>query len=101
MPIGLSLIQMFKKSGKFKKQNKKFGPNILQKDEEMKNKFLLPCWFKIIAYILSLMIIGVSIFFIIIKGINMGNDNVKKWVASVFISLASSILIIQPVQVFF
>ncbi len=59
----------------------------------------LPWWCKIIAYGLSYLFAGISIFFIILKGISFGNDSCTKWLTSVLISLFSSVLITQPIQV--
>jgi len=60
----------------------------------------LPWWCKIIAYGLSYLFAGISIFFIILKGISFGNDSCTKWLTSVLISLFSSVLITQSIQVF-
>ena len=49
---------------------------------------------------LSFSIAFVSIFFIIIQGISLGDDKVKKWLSSMFISVFTSVFIMQPIQVF-
>jgi hypothetical protein len=64
-----------------------------------KRNFMFPWWFKIIAYILSLFMISVSIFFIIIKGITFGNEKCAKWLTSIVVSLFTSVFLTQPIQV--
>ena len=59
----------------------------------------LPWWCKIIAYILSAIFMTVCIFFIIIQGINLGDEKVKKWLTSFITSILSSILLTQPVKI--
>ena len=56
-------------------------------------------WFKFFAYVLSYAFIGVSIFFIIVKGIEFGNDKVQKWLATILMSFLTSVLLTQPLQV--
>lgn len=63
-----------------------------------KKKFKFPWWFKIIIYLICLIMAAVSIFFIIIKGIMFGNEKVQKWITSLFISFLSSIFLTQPVK---
>ena len=67
--------------------------------EKIKNFSLsFPWWFKIIAYILSLVFIIVSIFFIIVRGIEFGDEKVKKWITSLLVSFLTSVLLTQPIQ---
>jgi polycystin 1L2 len=76
---------------------------IKSKDTGLKKKkreFKFPWWFKIIAYILSFSFAGVSLFFVVIKGIEFGQDKVTKWLSSLIISFLSSVLLTQPLQVF-
>ena len=58
-----------------------------------------PWWFKIFAYLLSMVFAGVSLFFVIIKGIEFGDEKATKWLTSLIISFLSSILLTQPLQV--
>jgi ABC-type multidrug transport system fused ATPase/permease subunit len=68
--------------------------------ERIKTKnFLLPWWFKIIAYILSFVISAVSIFIIISYGITFGDDKVRKWLTSFVSSIIAAILINEPLKV--
>jgi hypothetical protein len=62
-------------------------------------QFTFPWWFKIIAYALSLAIVGVSMFFIIIKGILFGDEKVGKWLTSFLVSVLASAFVTQPLQV--
>lgn len=67
--------------------------------KEKKKTKGLPWWCKIIAYVLSAIFMGVSIFFIIIQGINLGDEKVKKWLTSFLTSILSSILLTQPIKI--
>lgn len=66
----------------------------------MINNYLsFPWWTKLVAYFISFLFASVSVFFIIIKGITFGNDKCTKWLTSIVISLFSSLLVTQPIQV--
>ena len=71
--------------------------------ENKKNKksfeIKFPWWFKIFAYMISFSFAGVSLFFVIIKGIEFGDEKVAKWLTSLIISFLTSILLTQPLQV--
>ena len=58
-----------------------------------------PWWFKFIAYAISFVFALVSLFFVVIKGIEFGDEKVTKWLSSLIISFLSSILLTQPLQV--
>ena len=70
---------------------------------EIKNKRKIPLkfpwWFKFVAYTLSFAFASVSLFFVIIKGIVLGNTQVTKWLTSLIISFITSVLLTQPIQV--
>jgi hypothetical protein len=71
------------------------------KDQNKKKSELkFPWWFKIFAYVLSFSFATVSLFFVIIKGIEFGDEKVQKWLTSLLISFLSSLLLTQPIQVF-
>ena len=72
---------------------------ITKDNKKSRVAFSFPWWFKIVAYLLSFLFSGISIFFIIVKGISFGNDACTKWLTSVIISLFSSIFLTQPLQV--
>ncbi|CAF0973552.1 unnamed protein product, partial [Brachionus calyciflorus] len=69
------------------------------KVKSKKKKLLFPWWMKIFAYILSFMFAFVSLFFTVIKGIEFGDEKVKKWLSSLAISFLTSIFLTQPIQV--
>jgi len=71
----------------------------LTKKTEKKVEFRFPWWFKIIAYLLSFAFAGVSLFFVVIKGIEFGQEKVTKWLTSLIISFLTSVLLTQPLQV--
>jgi hypothetical protein len=73
-------------------------PESKSKDNKKPIKF--PWWFKIIAYILSFIFAFLSLFFIVIKGISFGDEKVNKWLTSILVSFFSSVLLIQPLQVY-
>ena len=110
-PPTLLLVQLFRRSkkrhtrmSKLKKILKNSLPNEkvdnVNDEKKKKSKELkFPWWFKIFAYVLSFVFALVSIFFVLVKGIEFGNEKVTKWITSVIISFISSILITQPIQV--
>ncbi len=122
-PPSLLLMQLFRKSKrrtnelkKIKKKNDEFddikkvsgtnkqssetnGVKTNKKNTDAKKSFALPWWCKIIAYILSFLFVGVSIFFIIVQGITFGDEKVQKWLTSFISSIISSILLTQPIKV--
>lgn len=58
-----------------------------------------PWWCLIIAYILSYFAIGVSILFIIARGIEFGDEKTQKWLTSILTGFFSSIIITEPIKV--
>ncbi|CAF4162103.1 unnamed protein product, partial [Adineta steineri] len=64
-----------------------------------KSQFTFPWWCLFIAYTLSFMIIAVSIFFIIVKGIIFGDLKTQKWLTSVLTGFFSSIILTQPIKI--
>ena len=75
----------------------KTNTNKIEKIREIK----FPWWFKIFAYMLSFAFAFVSLFFVIIKGIEFGDEKVQKWLTSLLTSFFSSIFLTQPIQVIF
>ena len=104
-PPSLIIIQLFRRSKKRQKKSAKVKnfqthrTNYIYKNRAKVSKILFPWWSKIIAYILSLVICSVSIFFIIVKGITFGNEKVNKWLTSFLISILTSFFITQPFQI--
>ena len=64
-----------------------------------KTHFYFPWWFKILAYILSFALMGLSTFFVFVKGVELGNDGVFSWLRSVILSVIASIFLTSPVKV--
>ena len=81
-------------------ERKKSKANSKDNKNKKKNPFSFPWWFKIIAYMLSFIFAAVSAFFIVVKGISFGNERSTKWLTSVVISLFTSVMVTQPLQVF-
>ncbi len=81
-------------------QNKRMNKYIVKNNEnvKIKRKFKFPWWFKIIIYLICLIISVASIFFIIVQGISFGDEKVEKWISSLLISFLSSIFLTQPVK---
>ncbi len=64
-------------------------------------KWSMPWWYKIIAYLLSFIFALVSIFFIIVKAITLGNFKTTKWLITVIIGIVSENIFIEPIKVCF
>uniref|UniRef100_T1ISY4 PLAT domain-containing protein n=1 Tax=Strigamia maritima TaxID=126957 RepID=T1ISY4_STRMM len=62
--------------------------------------FTLPWWFRLIAWILCIGIIGATVFFLWAYGIQFGATKTKKWLTALVISFVSSVFITQPIKVF-
>ncbi|CAF1416666.1 unnamed protein product [Rotaria sordida] len=56
-------------------------------------------WCLFIAYGLSFIIIAISIFFIIARGIEFGDLKTRKWLTSVLTGIFSSILLTEPIKI--
>ncbi|CAF0802441.1 unnamed protein product [Adineta steineri] len=78
-------------------------PHTDSKDKNLnknkKKQFTFPWWCLFIAYTFSFMIIAVSMFFIIVKGIIFGDLKTQKWLTSVFTGFFSSIILTQPIKI--
>ena len=61
--------------------------------------WVFPWWCLFIAYGLSAVMAVVSIFFIIVRGIEFGDLKCQKWLTSLLSSFFSSILVVQPLKV--
>ena len=94
------LVQLFKR---IKRRNTRLSQirKILKRKETTKKPFQLkfPWWFKIFAYALSFVFANVSLFFVIVKGIEFGEEKVYKWLSSLIVGFFSSIFLTQPLQV--
>ena len=58
-----------------------------------------PWWCLFIAYIFSFLTILVSIFFIIVRGIEFGDLKTQKWLTSILTGFFSSVLLTQPIKI--
>ncbi|CAF1263903.1 unnamed protein product [Adineta steineri] len=67
--------------------------------KKKKSSITFPWWCLFIAYSLSLIIIGVSIFFIIIRGIEFGDVKTQQWLTSVLTGFFSSVIFTQPIKI--
>ena len=94
------IIEIFTRSVKTKIKSEPAYNSSLSKKIKKHKKILLPWWFKIIAYIISLLVIGISILLILLKGFTMGNEKVKIWLGSVLTSLFFSVILMQPIKVY-
>ena len=63
------------------------------------SKFALPFWCSYIGWILTIMCILVSVFFLWAFGIIFGNDVVYKWLTAFLISFFTSFFIFEPIKV--
>jgi hypothetical protein len=68
-------------------------------ESKKKSPMLFPWWCLFIAYAFSYLLIGISIVFIIARGIEFGQTTTEKWLTSMITSLFSSILLSQPIKV--
>jgi hypothetical protein len=60
-----------------------------------------PWWFIFIAYGLCAILVGLSIIFLIARGIEFGDLKTQKWLTSILTGFFSSIFLIQPLKVKF
>ena len=62
-------------------------------------EYKFPWWFKLVAYALSYTFACVSLLFVIVKGIEFGDEKATKWLTSLIVSFFSSLLLTQPLKV--
>ncbi|CAF1181508.1 unnamed protein product [Adineta steineri] len=67
--------------------------------KKKKSSITFPWWCLFIAYGLSLIIIAVSIFFIIVRGIEFGDVKTQQWLTSVLTGFFSSVILTQPIKI--
>ena len=75
--------------------------NTIEMKKKKKDQRLFPWWCLFIAYGLSFLLMGLSILFIIARGIEFGEIKVEKWLTSLITSFLSSLLLSQPIKVCF
>jgi len=83
--------------GKLKK-NIKEEVGLAESFEKPKASLSFPWWCRIIALCISWFCMVISCLFIIIKGLEFGNEKVTKWVTSLVISFLTSVFLTQPIQ---
>ncbi|CAF4339360.1 unnamed protein product, partial [Adineta steineri] len=66
---------------------------------EIKKEFSFPWWCIFIAYGLCIILVGLSIIFIIARGIEFGDDKTQKWLISILSGFFSSIIFTQPLKI--
>lgn len=59
----------------------------------------LPWWCLYVTYGLCVLLAGVSIFFIVVRGIEFGDEKVQQWLVSILTGFCASILLTQPLKV--
>ncbi|CAF4158129.1 unnamed protein product, partial [Adineta steineri] len=64
-----------------------------------KSSITFPWWCLFIAYGLSMIIIIISIFFIIVRGIEFGDVKTQQWLTSVVTGFFSSVILTQPIKI--
>ena len=64
-----------------------------------RKKFVLPWWFRIIAWVLCFISVFASIFFLWAYAIQFGNDKTYQWLTSLLVSFFSGLLFIEPIKV--
>ena len=64
-------------------------------------KWSKPWWCKIIAYLLSLVFVCISIFYVIIKAITLGDHKTTKWLITLILGLILENICIAPLKVLF
>lgn len=69
--------------------------------KKQSNRFRFPWWCLFIAYGLSFIFSAISIFFIIVRGIEFGDLKTQKWLTSLLTGFLSSIFFMQPIKVKF
>ncbi|CAF0947824.1 unnamed protein product [Adineta steineri] len=67
--------------------------------KKKKSSITFPWWCLFIAYGLSMIIIAVSTFFIVVRGIEFGDVKTQQWLTSVLTGFFSSVILTQPIKI--
>ncbi|CAF1480222.1 unnamed protein product, partial [Adineta steineri] len=67
--------------------------------KKKQSSITLPWWCLFIGYGLSMIIIAISIFFIIVRGIEFGDVKTQQWLTSVLTGFFSSVIFTQPIKI--
>ncbi|UJR11128.1 hypothetical protein I4U23_015309 [Adineta vaga] len=81
------------------KVNPSSKAHVHQKKRSRKSSLTFPWWCIFIAYGLCTLLVGLSILFIIARGIEFGDVKTQKWLASIVSGFFSSILLTQPLKI--
>jgi hypothetical protein len=76
-----------------------YSETIVKCNKKKQSKLTFPWWCLFLAYGLSLLLVAVSIFFLIVEGIEFGDLKTQKWLTSLISGFFSSIFLIQPIKV--
>jgi ABC-type transport system involved in cytochrome bd biosynthesis fused ATPase/permease subunit len=114
LPI-LLLVELFKRSKRYNERKGKISEILLKNERcnqltneikrenyieiKKKRRLRFSWWIKIIAYLISHLLIIISAVLVIIKGIDCGDQSVCKWLTSLLFALISSVFLTQPFQV--
>ncbi|CAM2704040.1 unnamed protein product [Rotaria socialis] len=79
-----------------KESSTKTASHLVQVKEK---KFYFPWWCLILAYVLSLLMVLTSIFFILVRSAQYKDKKIRKWISSVPTSFFASVLLTQPLKV--
>ncbi|CAF3678781.1 unnamed protein product [Rotaria sordida] len=67
--------------------------------ESRDKKLFFPWWCLILAYILSLLMVITSVFFIIVRSVEYGDSKTRRWLGSILASFCASVFLTQPLKV--
>lgn len=81
------------------KQEKTSAQPVPSQPKSCSERFYFPWWCLIVAYVLSFIVAGVCLAFVVIYGISYGDDKVRRWLGSIVIGFFSSIFFTQPLKV--
>ena len=66
-----------------------------------KRRFSLPHWFVYVGWLILILTVGLSSYYIMLYGLKYGKQRSIDWLVSIFVSTFQSIFITQPLKVFF
>ncbi|CAF1216235.1 unnamed protein product, partial [Adineta ricciae] len=72
---------------------------VITTDKTKRSKLILPWWCLFIVYTLSFIMLHISTFFIIARGIEFGDLKTQKWLTSLLSGFFFSMFVVQPVKV--
>lgn len=106
--VSLLLVQFFRRIRSRQNQISPLNQALIKiqseskiKKEKSKSGLTFPWWCIFIAYGISFLLIGLSILFIIARGIEFGDLKSQKWLTSILTGFFSSIFLTQPLKVLF